>query len=109
MYNVLLDPLPAEWNGHQIDPSFQNGIQIMQIMADQEISEREKAWLTADLLFFDAPETLQEVFEAVVWFLNDWNHDHPDGKGNNHFLGTSHIRLGNNLNKRNTGTVVVHE
>lgn len=55
MYNVLLDPLPQKWNGYRIDPAFQNGIQIMQLIEDGEISEREKVWLAASLLFLDPP------------------------------------------------------
>lgn len=83
MYNVLLDPLPEEWNGHKIDPAFQNGIQIMQVMADTEISEREKVWLAADLLFLDPPETIQEALDGIAWFMGGWNKDRadPDGKG----------------------------
>lgn len=82
MYNVLLDPLPDNWNGHRIDPAFQNGVQIMQIMSETELSDREKVLLAADLLFFDdPPEQLQECMDAIVWFLNGWNYDHSDGKG----------------------------
>ena len=78
MYNVLLDPLPEEWNGHQIDPAFQNGIQIMQLMEDEEITEREKVLLAADLLFLDPPETIQEALDGIVWFMGGWNTDRPD-------------------------------
>ncbi|MCI6710170.1 MULTISPECIES: Gp15 family bacteriophage protein [Eisenbergiella] len=78
MYNVLLDPLPEEWNGHQIDPAFQNGIQIMQLMEDEEITEREKVLLAADLLFLDPLETIQEALDGIVWFMGGWNTDRPD-------------------------------
>lgn len=78
MYNVLLDPLPEEWNGHRIDPAFQNGIQIMQLMEDEEITESEKVMLAADLLFLDPPETVQEALDGIVWFMGGWNTDMPD-------------------------------
>ena len=78
MYNVLLDPLPEEWNGHRIDPAFQNGIQIMQLMEDDEITEKEKILLAADLLFLDPPETIQESIDGVAWFMGGWNTDRPD-------------------------------
>lgn len=80
MFNVLLDPLPEKWNGLRIDPSFQVGIQVMQIMGDTEMSDREKIQISADLLFFDAPETFSECIEAINWFLSGWQQDRPDGK-----------------------------
>ena len=79
MHNVLLDPLPEEWNGHRIDPAFQNGIQIMQLMEDDEVSESEKVWLAAGLLFLDPPESIQETLEGIAWFMGGWNTDRPDG------------------------------
>lgn len=78
MYNVLLDPLPQEWHGYRIDPAFQNGIQLIQISSDKEISDREKVWLMADLLFFDMPETAQEIMEGVQWFLSGWCTDNVE-------------------------------
>lgn len=78
MYNVLLDPLPQEWHGYRIDPAFQNGIQLIQISSDKEISDREKVWLMADLLFFDMPETAQEIMEGVQWFLSGWCMDNVE-------------------------------
>lgn len=50
----------------------------MQLMEYGEVSEREKVWLAADLLFLDSPGTLQEVFDGIVWFLGGWNTDNPD-------------------------------
>lgn len=81
MYNVLLDPLPEEWNGYRIDPSFQVGIQIMELVEDKEISEREKVWLAADLLFLDPPETIQEALDGIAWFMGGWNTDRPGDGG----------------------------
>ena len=77
MFNVLLDPLPTEWNGCRIDSAFQNGIQIMQVMMDNELSESEKVGVAADLLFLNKgePGTIQEAAEAIGWFMNGWNTD----------------------------------
>ena len=52
----------------------------MQVMSDKEISEREKVWLAADLLFLDPPGTWQEALEGIRWFMTGWNHDHPTDK-----------------------------
>lgn len=82
MYNVLLDPLPEEWNGHRIDPAFQNGIQIMELVENTEISEREKVWLAADLLFVDPPESIQEILDGIRWFMSGWNRDGTDEEKN---------------------------
>lgn len=75
--NVLLDSLPTEWNGYRIDPAFQNGIQIMQVMMDAELSKSEKVGIAADLLFLNEgePGTDQEAAEAIGWFMNGWNTD----------------------------------
>ena len=81
MYNVLLDPFPKEWNGYRIDPAFQNGIQIMQLMEDDEVSESEKVWLAAGLLFLDPPKAIQEALEGIAWFMGGWNTDRPDDGG----------------------------
>lgn len=83
MYNVLLDPLPEKWNGYRIDPAFQNGIQIMQLIEDGEVSEREKVWLAASLLFLEPPESMQEALEGIAWFMGGWNTDKPDEDGKN--------------------------
>lgn len=78
MFNILLDPLPTQWHGYRIDPDFQIGIQMMQISTDDEISEREKVWLMADLLFFELPGTTQEITDGVQWFLGGWYTDNSE-------------------------------
>ena len=42
MWNVLLDPLPEEWEGYPIDSDFQTGILISQCLVDSELTEYEK-------------------------------------------------------------------
>ena len=37
MFNVLLDPLPQEWNGYPIDTDFQTGIQINPCLGDETL------------------------------------------------------------------------
>ena len=82
MFNILLDELPTEWNGHIIDGDFQIGIQISQCMTDETLSPIEKIHAAARLLFGDElPETYEEIAEALNWFLNGWNHDNTKASG----------------------------
>ena len=77
MWNVLLDPLPEEWHGYPIDADFQTGIQISQCMTDEELSETERFYTAASLLFPDEENRpgSSEVAEALTWFLNEFHHD----------------------------------
>lgn len=74
MFNIMLDELPAEWGGYPIDTDFRIGIQISQCMLDDSLTNREKMIVGRSLLFVDeAPTDVNEVSEAIKWFLNGWN------------------------------------
>lgn len=77
MWNVLLDPLPEEWHGYPIDTDFQTGIQISQCLTDEELSETERFYTAASLLFPDEENRpgSSEAAEALTWFLNEFHHD----------------------------------
>lgn len=75
MWNVLLDPLPKEWKGYPIDSDFQTGIQISQCLADQSLSENERFFTAAGLLFPKEWPSYEEVAKAVNWWMNGYNHD----------------------------------
>lgn len=75
MFNVLLDPLPYEWKGYPIDADFQTGIMISQCMTDDSLSKDEQFLTAMDLLFPEKKPPLDEVAEAITWFLNEYNHD----------------------------------
>lgn len=81
-FNILLDPLPDEWQGYPIDSDFQTGIQIFWILNDDDLSNREKLTQCREFLFPEsAPRTANEIWSAVMWFLNGWNTDNlPKGK-----------------------------
>lgn len=82
MFSILLDELPAEWNGYAIDGDFQIGVQISQCMVDESLNPTERIVIAAGLLFGDnMPESLEEVVEALDWFLNGWNHDNKKSSG----------------------------
>lgn len=84
MFNVLLDPLPTEYEGFQIDSEFQVGIQIMQVLEDKSLTKQEQMGVALSLLFLQEddlgiPLPLPDVKTAadgLVWFLTGWNHDH---------------------------------
>lgn len=83
MFNVLLDPLPTEYEGFKIDPDFQIGIQIMQALEDDELTEQERTATALSLLFMQEDEEgiplplpdAQTAIEGLMWFLTDWSHD----------------------------------
>ena len=78
MINVMLDPLPAEWNGYEINTSFRIGIQVFLIQYDKELNEYEKSDALIWLLFDDREHPVgYELQECVEWFLNGWFHDKP--------------------------------
>lgn len=82
MFNILLDELPAEWDGHVIDGDFQIGIQISQCMTDETLNPTERILTAGGLLFGEElPGTYEEIIEALNWFLNGWNHDNTKASG----------------------------
>lgn len=82
MFSILLDELPTEWNGYEIDGDFQIGIQISQCMTDELLNKTERMMVAAGLLFGDnRPDTFEEIAEALNWFLNGWNHDNTKASG----------------------------
>ncbi len=84
MFNVLLDKLPEDYKGFPIDPDFQVGIQIMQVLESGELSQQEGCTIALSLLFLQEDEEknplplpdAQTALEGLIWFLTDWNHDH---------------------------------
>lgn len=90
MFNVLLDPLPTEYEGFPIDSDFQMGIQIMQVLDNEELSQQEQIGTALSLLFLqeDVEGNLlpipdaQTAVDGLVWFLTDWNHDHNSKSDN---------------------------
>lgn len=88
MFNVLLDPLPTDYKGFPIDSDFQIGIQIWQIMEEEELTQQERMSICLSLLFLDEDEDgnalpvpeLQTAIEGLQWFLSDWYHDNSNNK-----------------------------
>lgn len=75
MFNIMLDPLPANWEGFPIESDFRIGIQISQIMEDKELSDTEKYMKISELFFPGVCPDVSGQKEAIRWFLTAWNHD----------------------------------
>lgn len=81
MFNVLLDPLPEEWNGYLIDTDFQTGIMINQCLNDDTLSESEQFYTAAELLFPEEKPSPEECGRAIAWYLTEYMHDNHATKG----------------------------
>lgn len=77
MWNVLIDPLPEEWNGFLIDSDFRTGIMISQCLADESLSDLERFYTAVDLLFPEEKPANEDAAEALKWFMNEYHHDNP--------------------------------
>lgn len=84
MYNILLDPLPKDWNGYPIDTDFQIGIIISQCLTDDSLSDLEKFYVAAWLLFpTDSRPDNAGIGKAINWYMTDFLHDnYPEKKRN---------------------------
>lgn len=83
MFNVLLDRLPTEYEGFPIDTDFGIGIQIMQVLENEEMTQQEQIGTSLSLLFLTEDSEgnplpipdAQTAVNGLMWFLTDWNHD----------------------------------
>jgi hypothetical protein len=88
MINVMLDPLPSEWNGYEVNTDFRVGMQVYILEYDPDLSKAEKSYLIECLLFEDENGELRDtpqgddLQECITWFLNGWFHDR-EGKTKN--------------------------
>lgn len=75
MFNIMLDPVPTDWEGFPIESDFRIGIQMCQIMEDKELSNTERYERISELFFPGVCPDIPGQGEAIRWFLTDWNHD----------------------------------
>lgn len=88
MFNVLLDTLPTEYKGYPIDTDFGIGIQITQVLENEELTKQEQVCTALSLLFLQKDvygkqlpfPDIQTAVEGLVWFMSDWNHDNHKNK-----------------------------
>ena len=80
MFNILLDKLPTEYKGYPINSDFRIGIQMFQVIEDNELTDIEQAYKACELLFdVDGVEEfpdMQTMQEGMQWFLFGWYTDH---------------------------------
>lgn len=91
MNNILIDELPTEWRGYQVNTDYTIGIQMLQAKYDRELTDYEKSDMFVWLMFADEDENGEEYLrdhpqgtelsECVEWFLSGWFHDNPDPDG----------------------------
>lgn len=85
MINVMLDPLPTEWNGYKLNTDFRIGVQIFLAQYDKEMNDFDKQAVLLNLLFEEiTPDgkqilrphpTGKELNSCVEFYLDGWYHD----------------------------------
>lgn len=75
MFNVMLDDLPEKYEGYPICTDFDIGIQIMQALENEELTQQEQIDKALSLLFLKDIPDMQTAINGLLWFLTDWNHD----------------------------------
>lgn len=83
MFNVLLDPLPEQWNGIPINTDFRIGVLIYQCIYDSELTDIEKTVTAERLLFGKNTLYAEQKKGAIDWFLNEYDHDNHKNGGSN--------------------------
>ena len=88
MTNVMLDPLPEEWEDpstgdvYHVNCDYRIGIQISLAQYDPDLTEYDRVAVILGLMFYDE-ETQSErpmpqgnsANECIQWFMNGWHHD----------------------------------
>jgi len=88
MTNVMLDPLPEEWEDpstgdvYHVNCDYRIGIQISLAQYDPDLTEYDRVAVILGLMFYDM-ETQSErpmpqgnsANECIQWFMNGWHHD----------------------------------
>lgn len=69
MYNILLDPLPYDYNGWLIRTDYRTGVQISLAMIDPDLSDSDKAAVAFRLLYGNGIPDLQTASDGLKWFL----------------------------------------
>lgn len=76
MYNLLIDPLPKEYEGYLIKWQFYNGILISECLSDTEIfssdeqGQIERIYTAFTLLFGNGIPTFDVALSGLKWFLS---------------------------------------
>ena len=69
MYNILLDPLPTEYNGWLIRTDFRIGVQISLAMMDKDLCDSDKVAVAFTLLYGNGIPDAETAIEGLRWFM----------------------------------------
>lgn len=69
MFNILLDALPDEYQGYLIRTDYRIGIQIALCLQDEALSENDRVFISACLLFGQGLPPLETAVEGLSWFM----------------------------------------
>lgn len=83
-FNILLDELPTEYEGYEMNTDFSVGILIIQAQQDPDLSDIEKVQIISHLLFCKEDDEGNDIgeypdyktaMEAASFLLNGWYTD----------------------------------
>ena len=70
MFNLLLDPLPEDYEGYLIRTDYRIGVQISQALEDEELEPGERMQVALGLLFGNGVPEAETAFAGLQWFLS---------------------------------------
>ena len=71
--NILIDKLPTEVEGLELNTDFRTSILFELLMQDKDISNEDKVALSINLYFNKQPETYEEMekmTKSIIWFYS---------------------------------------
>lgn len=66
--NILVDKLPADYEGLKINTNFRSFILFELLMQDRKIEKEDKIALALDLFYDEFPQDIKKAFDGIVWF-----------------------------------------
>lgn len=69
MFNMLLDPLPGDYEGWLIRTDYRIGMQIALCLQDEELSENDRLLVALSLLYGNGIPPLETAVNGLSWFL----------------------------------------
>ncbi len=78
MYNILLDRMPAEYDGYLIRTDYRIGIQIAAALEDDELEPYERLGVAFALLYGEGQPPADIAYKGLAWFLSGGAE--PEGK-----------------------------
>lgn len=68
-YNLLIDELPQDAGGLQINTSFRVGILLEQLLQDESVSDEQTVDLALGLLFPHGYSNREQAWHVLLWFF----------------------------------------